>query len=185
VPVFRRRPQPPTPRKDYAIYRPEVREDFTECCAYCLFPELLAGGKENFELDHFHPKSKHDEFDGDVNDFYNLYYSCHVCNHQKGAQWPAPQVLSSGCRFIDLCKEDFSVHFRAESDGHWEPRTTAANWAAERLLLNRGHLVQIRALLNQIASIAGHQPVDWNKPARDQICGILPNGLPGITPNGE
>ena len=86
MPVFIRRTEPPPIRKDYTIYRPEVREDFTECCAYCLFPEILAGGRENFELDHFHPKSKAAEFEGDVHEFYNLCYSCHVCNRNKGGR---------------------------------------------------------------------------------------------------
>jgi hypothetical protein len=178
VPVFVRRTEPPTPRKDYTIYRAEVREDFTECCAYCLFPELLAGGKENFELDHFHPKSKNEEFAGDVNDFYNLYYSCHVCNHQKGAHWPNEEVLASGCRFINLCREEFSVHFEVQADGEWKPLTFAATWASERLLLNRGHLKQIRRLLNRIAVEKGLPPINWDSPTRDQVASIFPDGFP-------
>jgi hypothetical protein len=178
VPVFVRRSEPPTPRKDYTVYRPEVREDFTECCAYCLFPELLAGGKENFELDHFHPKAREDEFAGDVNDFYNLYYSCHVCNNQKRAHWPTADVLASGCRFIDLCSEDFSAHFVAQQDGEWKPLTNAADWASERLLLNRGHLKQIRRLLQRIAAEKELPPIDWNRPTRDHVAIIFPDGFP-------
>lgn len=177
MPVFRRRTEPPAFRRDCRVYRSEVREDFRECCAYCLFPELLAGGMENFELDHFFPKSRAEASDREVNDFYNLYYSCHVCNHQKGAQWPTSGGLVSGCRYIDPCRDDFCDHFHAQTDGHWKPITAAADWTTERLLLNRGHLVQIRALLNQIAEIRGRQPIDWNFPARDQVANILPTGF--------
>jgi hypothetical protein len=137
----------------------------------------LAGGKENFELDHFHPKSKEDEFAGNVNDFYNLYYSCHVCNKQKGAHWPTADVLRFGCRFIDLCREEFSAHFEAQEDGEWKPLTFAADWASERLLLNRGHLKQIRRLLQRLAVEKGLSPINWNCPTRDHVAIIFPDGL--------
>ena len=57
MPVFQRRLQPPLITGGYQAYRPFVREDFAESCAYCLLHELLAAGAENFELDHFYPGS--------------------------------------------------------------------------------------------------------------------------------
>ncbi len=113
--VFTRRVPAPE-ETDYTKYRPLVREDFRECCAYCLLHEILAAGADNFELDHFHPKSI-PEFAHRVNDFYNIYYSCHVCNHTKGRKWPDEKLISQGYRFVDLCAEDFSEHFREEDDG--------------------------------------------------------------------
>jgi hypothetical protein len=71
------------------------------------------------------------------------------------------------------------LFFQFKSDGEWRPLTSAANWATERLLLNCGHLVAIRALLNQIAGLLGCQRIDWNSPTLDQVANILPNGLPG------
>lgn len=176
MPIFVRRSERPTLSNDYRSYRAKVREDFTECCAYCLLPEILAGGQDNFELDHFRPKSKSDRLLADINDFYNLYYCCHVCNHYKAASWPTDELVTIGCRFIDFCSEEFSAHFRPEPDGSWVPLTLAACYAGERLRLNRKHLVKIRGLLNQIAELQGCDPLDWSCPTRDQLSGILLDG---------
>ena len=112
--VFCRRETPPGPFQHYSAYRPYVREDFSECCAYCLLSEFLRAGLENFELDHFRPKSL-PEFAHLVNDFYNLYYACHPCNHIKGNRWPDPGL----------------------------------------------------------AARKGRPPIDWNRPAREQIQDLL------------
>ena len=93
MPVFLRRRNPPPKVNDYTKYRPLVREDFRECCAYCLLHEIIAGGEANFELDHFRPKS-HPEFAGLVNGFYNLYYSCHVCNWNTPNRETVLQLLT-------------------------------------------------------------------------------------------
>ncbi|MFZ0771003.1 MAG: hypothetical protein WCA49_22865 [Candidatus Sulfotelmatobacter sp.] len=161
------------------MYRAEVREDFCECCAYCLLPELLAGGQDNFELDHFHPKSRPARI-RDVHDFYNLYYSCHICNHYKANSWPTAALEAIGCRFVDPCGEEFTQHFQPERRGTWSPLTVAGQYAAERLRLNRLHLVQVRELLNEIAELRGQNYIDWNRPARDQISTLLPNGVPTL-----
>src|SRR4030095_2488898 len=57
--IFSHRSPTPMTTQDYRRFRPYIREDFNECCAYCLLHELLAGGTENFELDHFKPKSRY------------------------------------------------------------------------------------------------------------------------------
>ncbi len=54
--VFHRRKSSPPP-SSLSSYRSLVRQDFSECCAYCLLHELLAAGAGNFELDHFRPQS--------------------------------------------------------------------------------------------------------------------------------
>ncbi|MGH9764301.1 MAG: hypothetical protein ACREDR_49125, partial [Blastocatellia bacterium] len=122
MPVFTRRQPPPPFEKSYIKYGPLVREDFSECCAYCLLHEIACSGKDNFELDHFRPKSN-PLFASLINDFYNLYYSCHVCNHYKGSFWPAEDLEAEGYRFVDLCAERFSSHFTEDFDGRWSPVT--------------------------------------------------------------
>ena len=161
MPIFvRRKPNPPE-EMDYTKYRELVREDFRECCAYCLLHETLAAGKNNFELDHFRPKSL-PEFASKHNDFYNLYYSCHVCNHTKGQRWPNNRLRKRGYRFVDPCKENFSKHFREEADGTWTPITKAGEYTEGRLRLNRRHLTEIRRLLRQIAARLGLDPIHWD-----------------------
>jgi hypothetical protein len=176
MPIFMRRPDYPIKKTDYRQYKPLVREDFCECCAYCLLNEFLAGGEDNFELDHFHPRSKPTEID-DVNDFYNLYYSCHVCNHYKAHFWPDDGLQKKGYRFVDPCRDEFSTHFRAEDTGRWAPLTPAGEYSEARLRLNRTHLVEVRMLLDEIARLRGKASIDWGCPTREQIADLLPKRI--------
>ena len=166
--VFSRRQTPPRPVTLYLAYRPLVRDDFRECCAYCLLHEDWAAGQENFELDHFRPKSL-PQFADLETDFYNLYYACHPCNHTKSNAWPDFSLEASGYGFLDFCADGFSHHFQEEANGSWTPLSRRAQYTVERLRLNRRHLVQIRSLLREIAAERGVQAVDWNLPAGEQI----------------
>jgi hypothetical protein len=150
--VFVRRSPPPLPARDYRKYRSYVREDFRECCAYCLLREMLAAGADNFELDHFKPKSD-SRFRDLESDYYNIYYSCHVCNHYKGAVWPSDELIAAGYRFVDSCNEVFSDHFAEDASGFWTPLSKAGEYTAARLRLNRKHLVEVRALLREVAEL--------------------------------
>jgi len=170
--VFLRRQIPPPEANDYTKYRPFIREDFRECCAYCLLHEIIAGGEANFELDHFRPKS-HPEFAGLVNDFYNLYYSCHVCNQCKGQAWPDTELIEQDYRFVDLCSENFSDHFREERDGLWMPLSKPGEYTEARLRLNRKHLVEIRLLLRELAMLRNFELIDWDFPSRERIFQLL------------
>jgi len=170
--IFARRNPPPRFSGDYRRYRPYVRADFRECCAYCLLHEMLAAGGDNFELDHFKPRSD-PRFAGLAADYYNIYYACHVCNHYKGATWPSEELIASGYRFVDFCSDLFSEHFAEEITGHWTPLSQAGEYTAARLRLNRQHLVEVRALLREIASIRGQPTLDWDSPAGDQIARFL------------
>jgi hypothetical protein len=172
MPVFRRRTPPPQIKKPYTAYRPLVREDFVECCAYCLLHELAAGGPEAFELDHFKPASRPD-LTPVIDDFYNLYYSCGVCNAYKSNTWPTPEQEELGLFFVDLCTDDFSRHFAEDDDGIWHPLTKAGEYTAAKLRLNRQHLVGIRRLLRSLASRRGGDPIDWNRPCKPQIFLLL------------
>lgn len=172
MPVFTRRTEPPPKHNSYRKYRQYVREDFAECCAYCLLHEVLAGGEDNFELDHFRPKS--DPHGIAPDDFYNLYYSCHVCNHYKSDSWPSIDLAERGFRFVDPCSEDFGIHFQPDDNGIWKPLSPAAEYTEARLRLNRRHLVEVRSLLNDIAILRGIL-VDWTFPLKAQISMLLPS----------
>jgi len=160
------------PTDRYWHFREQVRKDFHECCAYCLLWEFVAGGRENFELDHFRPKSL-PEFSVLENDFQNLYYSCHPCNHQKGDSWPVRSLAARGYRFFDPCEELFSQHFESHSDGRWIPHSRAGEYTEKRLRLNRQHPVEMRRLLNEIATARSIKSVDWDVPSREAIRAIL------------
>jgi uncharacterized protein (TIGR02646 family) len=142
----RTQPAPPV-KGDYRAYRPFVRNDFDKCCAYCLMAELFAAGEANFELDHFRPKTR---FSEQTNDFYNLYYSCHPCNHIKSAKWPPSPLIQQGIGFVDLCNDDFETHFIEQADGRWEGITPSAKYTIDALYLNRAHLIELRLCLRQL-----------------------------------
>lgn len=170
--VFTRRPVAPTVKGDYTKFRPFVREDFSECCAYCLLHELLAGGRRNFELDHFRPKSL-PQFAILIKDFFNLYYTCHVCNNLKGKAWPSPEAEALGYGFVDLCRDVFSTHFKEEETGHWQSLTFAGQYTEERLNLNSKHLITIRGKLRNIARLCNATPINWDYPSRKQLEQLL------------
>lgn len=137
----------PSSNDGYHTYRQLVRNDFLQTCAYCLLTELFAGGPENFELDHFRPKSL---FPHLLNNFLNIYYSCHPCNHTKSRKWPSPKLEEGGYSFVDLCSDDFEMHFEALPNGEWQGRTNPGRYTIDALRLNRKHLVTIRLALYQL-----------------------------------
>lgn len=147
MPHFLRRAPAPHVKGGYRSFRPFVREDFLRQCAFCLFSELLVGGEEGFELDHFRPRHLFPEL---LNDFYNLYYSCHPCNHIKRDSWPPAALEEQGICFVDLCKEDFGSHFSVEADGRLNALTNPGNYTIDKLNLNRQHLVTLRGLLERL-----------------------------------
>ena len=172
MPIFRRRTEAPSLRgKGYARFRSAVREDFASCCAYCLLHELLAGGSDNFELDHHRPKSL---FAHLVDDLFNLVYACHPCNKYKSNLWPSEDLEEQGYRFLDFCKDSFSEHFLETDRGQWLPLSKAARYTERRLRLNRDHLVGVRGLLCEIAELREVEPVDWNRPCGDQLVALKP-----------
>lgn len=142
----RTQPEPIT-TSDYRKFRPYVRSDFEGRCAYCLLKEVLAGGEENFELDHFRPKVL---FPTLKIDFYNLYYACHPCNNIKHDKWPSQLLESQGKTFVNLCADNFETHFHEQPDGTWKGLTAAAEYTIDELRLNRRHLVEVRKLIAQI-----------------------------------
>jgi len=84
--------RPSTKKLDYRVFRDDVRKDFRETWADCLLGEMWAAGLENFELDHFRPMSL---FPHLAMIYYNLYWSCHVCNRLKRNCWPS-RISSCG-----------------------------------------------------------------------------------------
>lgn len=181
MPVFSRRGAHPGRLGHYTKYRSLVREDFSACCAYCLLHETVAAGPEAFELDHFRPQS-HPAFRHLADDFFNLYYACHVCNRAKGPAWPTEELSTAGYRFVDLCAEMFSDHFRQDQSGRWLPLTPAAAYTLERIRLNRRHLCELRRDLQELFALLGSKPIDWDVPIRDALLRLW-SGLRPKAPN--
>ncbi len=148
-PHFVRRPSAPTTKRlDHRVFREPVREDFRKTCAYCLLEETWAAGPENFELDHFRPKSLFPQL---LMSYYNLYWACHVCNGMKRDRWPTRQLLEQGIGYVDLCASTFQEHFVVQKNGKWRGKTLPAKYTIDSLRLNRPHLVELRVLLRELA----------------------------------
>ncbi len=142
----RRNPAPEVLRQDDRLFRAAIRQDFRSTCAYCLIEEKWAAGIENFEIDHFRPRSLFPEL---ALNFYNLYWACHPCNKLKGAKWPSETVRKIGIGFVDLCLSNFGEHFLERPNGEWVGKTLSANYTIDALRLNRSHLVQLRRELKK------------------------------------
>lgn len=128
----------------YRAFRQHVRADFRRCCTFCLLHEFWSGGERNYEIDHFRPVSLFPHLE---RDFYNLYYTCHICNYAKLAQWPTPEMLARGVGLTDFCRDDFETHFVLASDGALESLTESAQFTLESLRLNSDHLIGMRSFL--------------------------------------
>lgn len=143
---FKRSSPAPKVKGDYPAFRPYVRQDFEQCCAYCYLHERHAGGEKNFELDHFRPLK---QFPKLRRVFENLHWSCHVCNgiKSKSNHWPSDELLARGIRFVDLCEDDFDQHYQVLPDGTLNPLTLSASYTIDTIDLNSEHLRKLRAIL--------------------------------------
>lgn len=138
----RTRPAPEVKGTTYGRFRPHIRHDFEQCCAFCLFHEHWARGRDMFQIDHFRPQ---DKFPGLINDFHNLYYACYACNHKKSNHWPTEEQQAQGITFVDLCHDDFQTHYQIEPNGRLIGKTEAAQYTIDTLRLNSEDLVTFRA----------------------------------------
>lgn len=145
---FTRTSPAPIVKGDYPAYRPFVRKDFEQCCAYCYLHERHAAGEFNFQLDHYRPKHL---FPNLRKQFENLYWSCSVCNgiRSKYKHWPSDELLAKGICFVDLCKDDFDQHYEILPDGRLKALTPSADYTIDKINLNSDHLVKLRAILRR------------------------------------
>ena len=172
--IFARRPTAPQ-GGGYQSFRAHVREDFSQCCAYCLFPELLLGGPDAFDIDHFKPQSIFPDL---IDEFFNLYYSCHICNRYKSNRWITGELAKEGFGFVDPCKDRFDHHYNnGTPDGRWQPVTNQGEYMIEKLRLNSQHRSDVRRMLDDVADRYHLPRIDWNHPAHPAIEDLLKEAL--------
>ena len=61
----------------YRDWKEDLAAEGFEQCVYCSIPERNFGGKYNFHVEHFEPKSL---APARINEWANLFYSCAICN---------------------------------------------------------------------------------------------------------
>ncbi len=126
-----------------------LRNDFNRKCAYCLIREGDLGSPDNFEKDHFFPQKGqagvgkvHSKYDGEVfnvDNYYNLYYSCKRCNGSGGKSntW-SPTLL-------DPCVDDiWGKHIRCNLDNIIEYSTIQGEEYIGTFKLNSKSALNIR-----------------------------------------
>lgn len=143
------RAQTPPVYTDHLSYRPFLRIDFRERCAYCERTEVWLGGTDFFTVDHFRPRSKFPELSFH---YPNLYYACGKCNQHKANTWPNENLSAKGFRLSDPCEEDmYSEHLRELEEGTLESLDNCGRYTCDHIRLNRPDLSQWRRLRRQIA----------------------------------
>jgi hypothetical protein len=128
---------------DYARYRPFLRHDFLQRCAYCERPEAAVGGEAHCEIDHHQPAALFPQL---RSEYTNLYYCCRDCNNRKANKWPALADEARGRRFSDPCAEDLYILHAVESGGgvlRW--KTECGRFTIDAIRLNREVLTSWRA----------------------------------------
>lgn len=118
-------------RSKHTKYKSELREDFSGICGYC--GKLDIAVKEDFQIDHFVPQ-KVDPIR--ANDYYNLVYSCRICNRNKWHKWPTndkdkPNDGEKG--FVDPGSEEFDKHLYRENSGEIKYKSNIGKYMYDEL----------------------------------------------------
>ena len=101
---------------NYLIYKEQLVKDFRDLCGYC--------GKnrnyffDNFQIDHFRPKSKYPDL---KNDYNNLVLSCPICNRNKSDDWPTNDknvYHNDSIGYVDPASKEFDEVFYRDEDGN-------------------------------------------------------------------
>lgn len=95
--------------KDYKAYKDALENDFLERCGYTFCQQAWFGGRRNFQIDHFKPKSIHPELE---TKYSNLVYSCSYVNRAKSDDIG---------KYIDPCDVDYNEHFYRDELGNIYP----------------------------------------------------------------
>jgi len=126
----------------YSDWKPELAAEGDHRCVYCSVRDQALGGTRFFHVEHYRPK-KH--FPGNKHDYYNLFYSCAICNIFKGSLWFDHDEGDWNCvHFPDPSKIDYSEFFEIGEKSELRGNHTAARYLIEVLHLNRSHLIRER-----------------------------------------
>ena len=98
---------------DYKRYKDSLEKDFCQRCGYTYCHQDWFGGKRNFQIDHFKPKSIYPELE---TKYSNLVYSCSYVNRAKSDDIG---------NYIDPCDVDYNDHFYRDELGNIYPVETS------------------------------------------------------------
>ncbi|MBP1641042.1 MAG: hypothetical protein H6Q17_2625 [Bacteroidetes bacterium] len=95
---------------DYRYYKTYLADDFKSRCGYTGCSDFWFGGKTNFQIDHFKPKSIYPELE---TNYSNLVYCCSYVNRAKG----------NDCgTYLDPVDTDYNLYFYRDEFGNIYPK---------------------------------------------------------------
>lgn len=101
------------------------------------------GDPMNMEVDHFNPKPT----EYARNDYRNLFPAYRRCNNFKSNEWPTPEQIQQGIRFLNCCEEeDYGPHIWEDPFTHRLDGTPAGRYHIRMCDLNNNTFVEERAL---------------------------------------
>jgi hypothetical protein len=126
--------------RNYASYKPWLRDEFTFQCVYCLCRERwFPDGEAAFSIDHLYPQPS----TPDLRTAYDtLVYACCQCNAVRG--------VSS---VPDPSEHAYGQHLRGLENGHVEALTVTGRELIEICRLNRPHLVSFRRGMLEVLAL--------------------------------
>ena len=128
----------------YGDYKPYLRTEASEKCVYCAIHENPIGGSDSFHVEHYKPKSL-PKFKALIKDYYNLFYSCAVCNRFKSNDWPNDPVKDhSIVAYPDPNVVDYNSIFEISENGIIKGKYVASKYMVEKIFLNRPQLINER-----------------------------------------
>jgi HNH endonuclease len=121
--------------------RRQIRDRFSECCAYCATPERLTVA--TFEVEHVTPRSA-----GGATSLDNLCLACPTCNRCKANRLLASDPLTmEQVGLFHPCRHVWSEHFAWNSDRIEIMGVSAIGRATiVALRMNRPQLIRLRQM---------------------------------------
>lgn len=109
-------------RANYNAYKTFLADDFNHKCGYTDCSDHWFGGKRNFQIDHFKPRSKYPKL---INEYSNLVYCCSYVNRAK--------CDDDNPNYLDPCDVDFNLHFERNDLGYIKAKTPQGQYMVEHL----------------------------------------------------
>jgi hypothetical protein len=158
----------PSGYRDYADFKPFLRDEFAFRCVYCLEREMWYPNRaDSFAVDHFTPQVLDPTRETDYD---NLVYACVRCNSAKQANLTE----------LDPTRVAFADHFRVAEDGRVEGLFPESRELIRLLRLNSTPALGIRRQVLRILRLKDKYPDDED--IRDSFVAMFgyPDDLPDL-----
>ena len=148
----------------YRRYKKYLRKDFNGRCGYSDCRDFWFGGPNNFEIDHFKPKSI---FPSLKECYDNLVYSCAFANRAKSNDWDEKM-------YLDPVRIDYNKHFYRDESGNICPdeNSPAAQYMYKKMKLylkRYGIIWMLDTLQEKMRLLAQVIEKEKNKPDRQKL----------------